>query len=170
MSDHPFPYTPPAEAAAELFQSCAWEEAGDAAGAAHKASYYLFGELIERVGIARAKYLFRHFGKLPSKTDINDRKNYVVLDRLDQMKDESGKPCPNYLGLAKQLAPENASLPVEERKGPGGVEITALAKHIGNLAKRRERELAAGIWYGPITREQAIRHFGARNVATISEK
>jgi hypothetical protein len=170
LKEYQWPFSDPHDLVAELFCLGRWEEAGDAIGGAHKAANYLFSELIERVGVGRAKYIFRHFGKPPSKTDLNDRKNYAVLDRLDRMKDENGELFPNYLGLAKQLAPENQALPLEERKGPGGVDVPALAKHIENLAKRRERELAAGTWFGPITHEQTVRHFGARNVATIPKK
>jgi hypothetical protein len=170
MSENLFPRRLPAEIAAELFRSCEWEEAGEPFGAAHKSSYYLFQELIERLGLDRAKYIFRQFGKLPSTSDLNDWKNHAVLARLDMMTDENGRPCPIALRLAKQLAKENEALPLEDRKGPGGVEVTALARHIQNLVKKRERELATGTWFGPITHEQAMRHFGAKNVATISEK
>jgi hypothetical protein len=74
------------------------------------------------------------------------------------------------LEFAELLAKENEALPFEQRKGPGGVDVPALAKHIENLVKKRERELAAGTWFGPITGEQAVRHFGAKNVATFSKK
>jgi hypothetical protein len=170
MSKNLFPRRDPAEIAAELFRSCAWEEAGDPFGAAHKAAYYLSQELDERIGVDRAKYVFRHFGELPSTTNLNERKNYAVLDRLDMMTDENGTPCPVALRLAKRLAKENEALPLAERKGPGGVDVPALAKHIQNLVKKRERELEAGTWHGPVTHEQAVRHFGAKNVATFSEK
>ena len=127
----------------------------------------------KRIGINRAKYTFRHFGKRPSKTDLNEWKNYAVLNRFDRgvWAEETRKwrPC-SMLELAKLLAKENEALPLEERKGPGGVDVTALAKHIENQVKRRERELEAGTWFGPITHEQAIRHFGAQNVATSDEK
>src|SRR5260221_2899249 len=119
MTENLWPRRYPAEIAAELFRSCQWEEAGDLHGSAHKAAYYLFQELIERmgaahpryrglseqvaanpgaadaeemrremqtivtrVGVSRAKYIFRHFGKLPSTTDLNNRTNYALLDRL----------------------------------------------------------------------------------------
>jgi hypothetical protein len=173
MSKPIWPCMPPKEAAAELLRSCRWEMADDPASSAHKAAYYLFQELIECVGVGRAKYIFRHFGKLPSKTDLSDRKNYAVLDRFDRgLWDERAgdwRPC-SMLALAKLLAKENEALPLEERKGPGGIEVTALAKHIENLVKRRDRELDAGTWFGPITPEQAMRHFGTQNVATSSEK
>ncbi len=52
MNEKLFPRRDPAEIAAELFRSCAWEEAGDPFSAAHKAAYYLFQEMIERIGAA----------------------------------------------------------------------------------------------------------------------
>src|SRR5258708_39636135 len=52
MNENLFPRRDPAEIAAELFRSCAWEEAGDPFSAAHKAAYYLFQEMIERIGAA----------------------------------------------------------------------------------------------------------------------
>jgi hypothetical protein len=128
---------------------------------------------VNRVGRQRARYAFWQSCKPMTKTDVNNRENYAVLDRFDRgvwdNKTREGRPI-SYLGLAKILAEENKALPREQRKGPGGVEVTALAKHIENLVKRRERELAAGTWFGPITHEQAVRHFGAKNVATISKK
>jgi hypothetical protein len=205
MSKKLLPRRDPAEIASELFRSCQWEEAGDVARAAHKAAYYIFHELIERLGVDhkrrqelvdyiatstdvdkiqmarrevefganRAKYIFRHFGKLPLKTEINERKNNAVLDRFDRgvwdKETRKWRPC-SMLEFAKLLAKENEALPLEQRKGPGGVDVPALAKHIENLVKKRERELAAGTWFGPITREQAVRHFGAKNVATFSKK
>jgi hypothetical protein len=129
--------------------------------------------IVARVGVGRAKYIFQHFAKPPSTTDLNDRKNYAVLDRFDRgvwdEKTRKWRPC-SMLELAKLLAKENEALPLEERKGPGGVDVPALAKHIENQVKRRERELEAGTWFGPITHEQAIRHFGAQNVATSEGK
>jgi hypothetical protein len=128
---------------------------------------------INRLGSLRAKRIFRHFGKLPSTTDLNDRRNYALLDRFDMgvWDKETRKWRPvSMLGLAKIVAKENEALPLEERKGPGGVDVAALAKHIENQVKKRERELEAGTWFGPITHEQAIRYFGARNVATSEEK
>ena len=49
MSKKPLPRRDPAEIASELFRSCQWEEAEDVARAAHKAAYYIFHELIERL-------------------------------------------------------------------------------------------------------------------------
>jgi hypothetical protein len=173
MSENLFTRRPPSELATELFRSCAWEEAGDPGGAAHKAAYYLFQELIERLGAGHAKYIFRHFGKLPTLTDVNDRENYALLDRFDrgEWDQESHKWRPiSMLKLAKIVAKENEALPTQKKKGAGGTDAHALAKHIENLVKRRERELEAGTWFGPITHEQAIRHFGAQNVATSDEK
>jgi hypothetical protein len=160
-----FPHRDPSAIAKEFFESCAWQEAGDPGGAAYKASYHLFSELIERVSINRARWIFRHFARVPTKKRVNQIRNDVLLSQLDLM-----KPKPVILQLAKRLAKENEALPLEERKGPGGVDVPALAKHIENLVKKRERALAAGTWWGPITHEQAIRHFGAPNVATFSKK
>jgi hypothetical protein len=63
MSEKLFPRRSPAEIAAELCRSCAWEEAGDPFGTAHKAAYYLFQELIERIGVDAARRILMHFGK-----------------------------------------------------------------------------------------------------------
>jgi hypothetical protein len=116
MSKKLLPRRDSAEIASELFRSCQWEVAGDVARAAHKAAYYIFHELIKRLGVDhkrrqelvdyiatsteadkiqmarrelefgvnRAKYIFGHFGKLPLKTEINERKNNAVLDRFDR--------------------------------------------------------------------------------------
>lgn len=173
MSENLFPRRDPAEIAAELFRSCAWEEAGSSNGAAYKAAYYLFQELIERGGTDRALWAFRHFGKWPTQTDANNRENYALLTRFDrgEWDQKAHAWCPiSMLKLATIVAKENEALPVEKKKGAGGTNSHALAKHIENQVKKRERELAAGTWFGPVTHEQAVRHFHAPNVATFSEK
>lgn len=162
--------TEPHKAAKELFDSCMAEEVGLPDGAAFKAAYYVFSELTDRAGIDRARWIFRHFGRDPTQSRRNEIKNFALLDRLDMMTDETGKPSPVYLRLAKQLAEENKSLPKSERKGPGGTDVVALAKHIENQDKKRTRSLLAGTWRGPITHDQAVRHFRAKNLATTPGK
>jgi hypothetical protein len=183
----------PKALAAELFRVCTWGMGGNTDHAAHKAAFYLFSELIRRLGedhpahrelikrIAtnpdapevgalqtelqlgitrlggqRAKRIFQHFGKPLTKTRLNEIKNFGLLDRFDNgvwdEKTRKSRPC-SMLELAKLLAKENEALPKKERKGPGGIGVTALAKHIENLVKKRERELTAGTWHGPITHE-----------------
>lgn len=74
------------------------------------------------------------------------------------------KGGPRPLRLAKQLAAENRLLPRAEQRGAGSIDVMALEKQIRTLVKKRERDLAAGTWYGPVTKEQAVRHFGAKKV------
>jgi hypothetical protein len=204
MSENLFPCRDPAEIAAELFRSCQWEVAGDVRGAAHKAAYYLFQELIEhlspggkagrsklmddiadtddpqkidaafselRIGAGRASRVFLHFGKPPTVRQQNEFKNYALLDRLDMMKDKkTGLPSPNMLQLAKHLAKENSKLPRTEQRGAGSTDVHALEKHIRDVVKKREQGLKNRTWRGPINEDQAIRHFGAKKVATFPEK
>jgi hypothetical protein len=75
-----------------------------------------------------------------------------------------------YVGVRKTTGKGKRSATFGATKGSGRCRVPALAKHIETLVKKRERELAAGTWFGPITREQAVRHFGAKNVAKFSKK
>lgn len=166
-----FPHRDPSTITKELFESCAWQEAGLPDGAAYKAAYYLFSELDERVGINRARWLFRHFGRPPSQRRLNEIKNYALLDRLDGMKDKkTGLPSPNILKLANELAKANQTLPVSERRSAGSTDVHALEKHIRDIVKKRKRGLEKRTWRGPVTHEQAVRHFGAKKVETFSKK
>jgi hypothetical protein len=47
----------------------------------------------------------------------------------------------------------------------------SLVRHtLQPITNRAERRRPAGTWFGPITGEQAVRHFGAKNVAAFSKK
>jgi hypothetical protein len=125
----------------------------------------LFCEIRGKLGDARARRIFAIWGTPPSASKMAKLKNYGLLDRLDMM-----KPKPVVLKLAKQLAKENLLLPRGEQRGAGSTDAHALEKHIRTLVKKRESGLKAKTWHGPITPEQAVRHFGAKKVETSSKK
>lgn len=122
----------------------------------------LFLEIRESIGEKNARWIFAKWGTPPTQRRMNEIRNHALLDRFDRMKGGS------ILALAKQLAKENETLPIKDRRAAGGVDVVALEKHIRDVVKKRERGLAAGKWHGPITEAQAVRHFGARKVETYS--
>jgi len=163
----------PKALAAELFRACAWGMAGNADEAACKAAYWLFAELNKQVGRTGARGAFWQFAKPLTQRRRNEIRNHGLLDRLDMMVDAAGNPAPNMLGLAKRMAAENALLTPNERKArgsAGSTDVSSLAKHIRDIVKRREQGLKNRTWHGPVTEEQAMRHFLAKKVATISKK
>jgi hypothetical protein len=164
MSERLFPGANPKTLAAELLSACRLEMADDKGDSAHKAAYWLFQQVKAYAGLTAARAAFVHFGRPPTTRRRNEFKNYGLLDRLDMM-----KPKPVVLQLAKQLAKENALLPRSEQRGAGSTDVHALEKHIRDIVKKRETGLKKGTWTGPITDEQAVRHFGATNVETFSK-
>lgn len=137
----------------------------DPVDAAEMAAGQLFGEIAADLGEAKARWIFAKWGTPPSASRRAQIKNFALLSRLDRM-----KPKPVILKLAKQQAAENESLPRREQRGAGSTDVTALEKHIRSLVKKREKGLAERSWFGPVTEEQAIRHFGAKKVETFSPK
>jgi hypothetical protein len=107
MSENLFPRRPPAEIVAELFRSCAWEEAGDPSGAAHKAADWLFSELIERIGVDDARKIFLHvIDELSDHAEKHETD--MLLFRLNMMRDKkTGKRKANVQALARIIAAEN---------------------------------------------------------------
>jgi len=133
MNEPLFPRRDPAEIAAELFRSCAWEEAGDPGGAAYKAAYYLFSESMKQIGPDHARLAFTHFATPPSARRMNAFKNKQLIERYKRM------PEPNVMQLAEQIAEENKNLPGDERSGPrGSIHAASIEKHLRRLIGRQK--------------------------------
>lgn len=159
----------------------------DPRDAAKLAAGRLFAEIQAELGTAAARRIFAMWGTPPTQRRMNEIRNHGLLSRMDIMTDlaktrharekarceSAGLPVPDFappslLAFAKELAKENADLPLKDRRAAGGTDVHALEKHIRDMVKKREKGLAAGKWYGPITEAQAIRHFGAQKVETSS--
>jgi hypothetical protein len=140
MSENLFSRRYPGEIAAELFCSCLWEDIIPS-GAAHKAAYYLFQELVEQIGIRDAQRAFLHFGNGPSPRQLKQFKNKLLLDRLDMM-----KGGPNVQQLAEQIAQENAefnkALPPERNSEAQPTNQMSIDKHIRRLVDQRKAHRA----------------------------
>jgi len=107
MSENLWPSGNPKENAAQLYRSCAWEVAGDPGEGAYKAAYWLFSELIERIGVNDAQETFLHvIDELSDITKNHDKS--MLLFRLNMMRDKkTGKRKPNNQQLAREIAAEN---------------------------------------------------------------
>jgi hypothetical protein len=144
------PWRNPAEIAAELFNSCSFQIQGDPIGAADRAAYYLFQELIVRLGvdqkrhrelvdnitnddrseldlgINRARRALQRYARPLSRRRLNRLKDVSLLDRLDMM-----PGGPNIHELARQIARETKTEPTE-------TEIDTIKRRIQKLNAKRK--------------------------------
>src|ERR1035437_9452745 len=100
MSENLWPCKPPGEAAAELFHSCLWEMK-EPTDAADKAAYYLFRELIQRLGEdhPRARELIKQIAANPDapgagelQTELQLGINRLGLRRAKRIFKRFGEP------------------------------------------------------------------------------
>lgn len=96
-------------------------------------------------GEAEARCILTERGREPTKTEIAERKAFRLLDHYDSM-----QPEPNVMELARQLAEENKTLPIEEQLTPRGSTTEAtIAQYIRDLRRRQKAAIAEGTWDGP---------------------
>ncbi|MCK1707618.1 MULTISPECIES: hypothetical protein [unclassified Bradyrhizobium] len=91
-----------------------------------------------------AREIFFEWGKPPSKTRINELKNWALLQRYDSMEK------PNVAELARQIVEENSHLAEDQQLTPRyRPTLPTVDKHLRNLLRERQEGLQAGTWEGP---------------------
>src|SRR5947209_6893188 len=75
----------------------------------------LFLEIEKHHGEEEARRIFTERGRESTKTELAERREFRLLDRYDNM-----QPTPNVMELARQLACESKTLPLEEQLTPRG--------------------------------------------------
>jgi len=111
---------------------------------AERRALVLYLEIEKHHGEEEARRIFAKRGKKPTKTENAERKTWKVLQRFDAM------PAPNVMELARQLALESKTLPVDEQITPrGSTSEATIDHHIRDLLRKRKARIADGTWNGP---------------------
>jgi hypothetical protein len=106
------------------------------------AALELFIEIDRQHGRAWARRIFAMWGTPPTKTRINQIRDYAVLDEYDMM-----RPKPNANKLARIIVERNRTAPKEERWG--GTDEMVVRRRIARLIADRRSKMKAGKWWGP---------------------
>lgn len=107
-------------------------------------AWKLFLLIKQHHGEKEARRIFKKWGKDASRKEINELKNWALLQRYDAMAE------PNVAELARQIVDLNATLPKDQQLTPRyRPTVTSLDKHLRLLLKRRETGLRNGAWEGP---------------------
>jgi hypothetical protein len=104
----------------------------------------LFYEIEDHHGTDETRRLFAERTKKPSKRELAERKEHLLLQRFDAM------PVPNVMELARDIVAENKTLPPDEQLTPRGSTSEATITHyIRELLRKRKAAIADGTWAGP---------------------
>ena len=105
----------------------------------------LFNEIESLHGKKAAQQIFDKWGTPKSKRELNERKGWRLLERLDWM------PEPNIAEFARQIEAENAALPDDDQLTPRRRPTLATIDHyLRELIRQRRVAIEAGTWDGPV--------------------